>query len=199
MRAVPALTPNGESEFRVISIAKGDGEESMAAREWLLECHRPFIEAVVSRFHSRRDDREDAMQAGILGLLVALDRYDPTRGIPLWGFARAHVLGHVVRALRHRLRDPRLLDISWLADSGEVEVPDEASISAVTRFVGVLPQRLQYLVRRVFWEGASQADVARELGVSRKTVTVMMHKVYRLGRQMLFAYGRQAAAYDEAS
>jgi RNA polymerase sigma factor (sigma-70 family) len=57
-------------------------------REELIDEYRPLI-ANVARPYWRRDsiERHELMQQGVVGLLEALNRYDPSLGTPFWAYA----------------------------------------------------------------------------------------------------------------
>jgi RNA polymerase primary sigma factor len=57
-------------------------------REELVEAFRPLI-ANVARPYRRQGalDRDELMQQGVVGLLRALERYDPSLGTPFWAYA----------------------------------------------------------------------------------------------------------------
>lgn len=59
---------------------------------------------------------------------------------------------------------------------------------AIRRFVEDLPIRQREIVMRVFWEGESQASVARSLGISGAAVSKTLSKVLAVGRAQLKAY-----------
>jgi len=57
-------------------------------REELIDAFRPLI-AGVARAYRRGGmvEREELMQQGVVGLLTALERYDPSLGTPFWAYA----------------------------------------------------------------------------------------------------------------
>jgi RNA polymerase primary sigma factor len=57
-------------------------------RDALVEAYLPLI-AGVARPYRRRGviDRDELMQQGVVGLLRALERYDPSLGTPFWAYA----------------------------------------------------------------------------------------------------------------
>jgi len=57
--------------------------------------------SLAHRFPSRRESREDLVQVARLGLIHAVDRFEPSRNRPFVAFARATILGE----LKHHLRD----------------------------------------------------------------------------------------------
>jgi RNA polymerase primary sigma factor len=47
----------------------------------------PMIASVARAYRRSAVDREELTQEGVVGLLRALERYDPERGVPFWGYA----------------------------------------------------------------------------------------------------------------
>ena len=73
------------TERRLVQAAK-DGDRR--AREELVEAFLPLIAGVARVYRgSPSITRVELMQEGVVGLLRALERYDPTLGVPFWGYA----------------------------------------------------------------------------------------------------------------
>jgi RNA polymerase sigma factor (sigma-70 family) len=74
------------SRERALVLAAQSGDP--AARERLVEVFLPAIGSVARRYRSSAAvDRMELMQEGVVGLLRALDRFDPTLGTPFWAYA----------------------------------------------------------------------------------------------------------------
>jgi RNA polymerase primary sigma factor len=58
-----------------------------AAREQLIEKLLPLVASFARRFPTEGLEHTDLLQEGIVGLLRALDRYDPARGVPFPAYA----------------------------------------------------------------------------------------------------------------
>jgi RNA polymerase primary sigma factor len=73
------------TERRLVQAAKaGD----LRAREELAEAFLPLIAGVARIYRgSPSITRVELIQEGVVGLLRALERYDPTLGVPFWGYA----------------------------------------------------------------------------------------------------------------
>lgn len=81
-----------------------------AAREELVERYRPLSEYLARRFSGRGEPVEDLAQVAAIGLLNAVDRFDPERGVKFTTFATATIVGELKRHLRDRgwtVRVPR--------------------------------------------------------------------------------------------
>lgn len=73
------------TERRLVQAAK-DGDRR--AREELVEAFLPLIAGVARVYRgSPSITRVELMQEGVVGLLRALERYDPGLGVPFWGYA----------------------------------------------------------------------------------------------------------------
>jgi RNA polymerase primary sigma factor len=73
------------TERRLVQAAK-DGDRR--AREELVEAFLPLIAGVARVYRgSASITRVELMQEGVVGLLRALERYDPALGVPFWGYA----------------------------------------------------------------------------------------------------------------
>jgi RNA polymerase sigma-B factor len=80
------------------------------ARRQLIERHLPLVRALVRRFAGRGEPLDDLVQVGAVGLIKAVDRFDPSRGVPLEAYAVPTIQGEIRRHLRdsgHPLRLPR--------------------------------------------------------------------------------------------
>ena len=76
-------------------------DDDPAAREELIRRYLPFARSLARRYRASSESREDLEQVASVGLVSAIDRYDPERGIPFRGFAAPTILGE----LRHHFRD----------------------------------------------------------------------------------------------
>lgn len=72
-----------ESTELVVRARAGD----LAAREQLIDRLLPLISALARRFRTEGLDQTDLIQEGIVGVLRALERFDPDRGVPFAAFA----------------------------------------------------------------------------------------------------------------
>src|SRR4029450_5204687 len=81
-----------------------------AARDDLAREFLPLAEYFARRFSGRGEPIEDLTQTASLGLLNAIDRFDPDRGVPFATYAAATIVGQLKPHFRARgwaLRVPR--------------------------------------------------------------------------------------------
>lgn len=71
------------------------------SRDATIESHLPLVESIARRYAGAGEPLEDLVQAGRVGLIKAVDRYDPARHDDLAALARRTIEGEI----RHHLRD----------------------------------------------------------------------------------------------
>ncbi|MGQ0551361.1 MAG: sigma-70 family RNA polymerase sigma factor [Armatimonadota bacterium] len=166
-----------------------------AARAALVELCAPLVLGTASAY-ATQGLRDDLVQEGFLGLLRAIDRYDPARGTPFLAFARHFVRGgisHYVRDHRWILRPPRsaerpLRTLSLDAAQGrDRDALSPMAHSLVRREDTMSDDRIVLIdalatlghVQRtvVFYShfvGLTQVEVARRVGISQKHVSRLL-------------------------
>ncbi|HEX4108431.1 MAG TPA: sigma-70 family RNA polymerase sigma factor, partial [Solirubrobacteraceae bacterium] len=70
------------------------------ARDELVHLYLPFARRLARRYARTSESMEDLVQVASLGLVKALDRYDPSRGTGFAGFATPTILGELRRHFR---------------------------------------------------------------------------------------------------
>ncbi|WP_422724047.1 SigB/SigF/SigG family RNA polymerase sigma factor [Kitasatospora purpeofusca] len=124
--------------------------EHTYVRDTLIELNLPLVRYASARFRSRNEPMEDIVQVGTIGLIKAIDRFDPERGVEFPTFAMPTVVGEIKRFFR---------DTSW-----SVRVPrrlQELRL-ALTKAGDELAQRLD--------RSPTVAELAACLGVSEEDV-----------------------------
>jgi RNA polymerase sigma-B factor len=103
-----------------VTRVEGSSRREQNARNALIERHLPLARVLALRYRRSPEEIDDLIQVASLGLVKAVDRWDPARGVPFVGFAVPTILGE----LRHHLRDSswcvrpprRLQDLSQSVD-----------------------------------------------------------------------------------
>ena len=75
-------------------------EGDLEAREELIQGMLPFVRRVARRYAGRGEPLDDLIQAGCIGLLKAIDRFDLGRGVRLTSFAEPNIAGEIKRHFR---------------------------------------------------------------------------------------------------
>jgi RNA polymerase sigma-B factor len=73
-----------------------------AACEVLVHRYRPLVRSCVRRFQNSPEPYEDLLQVGYVGLIKAINNYDPAAGTGLAGYALPCVSGEIKRYFRDK-------------------------------------------------------------------------------------------------
>jgi len=85
IQALGRQAPLAQAAERRLVLAAQAGDR--AARARLVETFMPLISALARTYRSGQVQRLELLQEGVVGLLRALERFDPERGVPFWGYA----------------------------------------------------------------------------------------------------------------
>lgn len=87
-------------------------EGDVGAREKLVMSHMNLVRFLANKFKNRGEPLDDLIQVGYLGLLKAIDRFDPSRGLEFTTYATPTIMGEIKRHFRDKgwsVRVPRRL------------------------------------------------------------------------------------------
>src|SRR5947207_5143018 len=88
-----------------------------ALRDTLIEAHLGLAEYLARRFSNRGEPLDDLVQVASVGLLKAVDRFDPDRGVEFSTYATHTVVGELKRHFRDKgwaVRAPRRMQELYL-------------------------------------------------------------------------------------
>ena len=78
------------------------GQRRMAACELLVVRYRYLVRSCVQRYNRGPEPAEDLMQVGYVGLVAAINNFDPAVGCSLATYARSHIDGEIKRYFRDK-------------------------------------------------------------------------------------------------
>jgi RNA polymerase sigma-B factor len=105
----------------------------------------PMVRRAAARFAGRGENLEDLIQVGTVGLIKAVDRFDPSRETPFVNYAMPTILGEVKRHFRDkswsvrvsRARQELYLEISRLIPTMAQELGRSPSVSDISGRLGI--------------------------------------------------------------
>jgi RNA polymerase sigma-B factor len=163
------MTPTGRQErnsrdtatARLLSAYREN--DDARARDRLVKLYMPLVEGLANRHDRRGAEHDDLVQAGSIGLLNAIERFDPKRGDEFAAFAVPTIAGEMKRHLRDRaaiVRLPRSLH--------------EASVR--------LPRAREALTASL-GRGPTAAELAAEIRVSEEDLGRLETTIARAGEE----------------
>jgi RNA polymerase sigma-B factor len=133
-----------------VAALSADEPSRPALRQQAIEAWLPLARLLAHRYTGRGEPTDDLTQTATVGLIKAVDRFDPDRGVDFAGYAIPTILGEIKRHFRDHtwsVRPPRHLQERGLAII-------EAT-STLTQTLGRTP---------------TVADIATDLGVTQEDV-----------------------------
>ena len=136
--------------LRKLGVLPVDSFERRNLREYIVRRCLPLAEHIARRYDGRGEPRDDLVQTARLGLLNAIDRFDPDSGNDFLSFAVPTIMGEVKRYFR---------DSGW-----SVHVPRrlKESRAQITTATADLSQRMG--------RAPTPTELAGELGMDRQEV-----------------------------
>jgi RNA polymerase sigma-B factor len=128
------------------------------ARAVLIERYMPLARRLASRYHRTGEPADDLVQVAALGLVKAVDRWDPDRGLAFSSYAVPTILGELRRYFRDAtwcVRPPRSVQETYVAIEQARDAVEAATGRAAT--VTDLAGRLRRSPEEV-GEGLGAAD-----------------------------------------
>lgn len=165
----------------------------LEARQSLIEHYQPLVFREAMKYGLQEAVTLDLIQEGTVGLMEAVERYDPSLGVAFSLYALHRVRGRMLNFLRKN-------GAEVLLEDGEEEkvflteaIPDTAFESAdksvlnmaVSHAVSRLPLKEQDVIRRVYLNEQTAAETANAMDVSTAYVYRLEKRGIRRLRGML--------------
>ena len=121
---------------------KEEGDEE--AREQLIVSHVNLVRYISAKFKNRGEPLDDLIQVGTIGLIKAIDRFDPSRGLEFTTYATPTIMGEIKRHFRDKgwtIRVPRRLQelsakVNSATDELTARLQRSPSIEEVAEYLG---------------------------------------------------------------
>ena len=138
----------------VIMLPEGSPDRSELRRQ-AIEDNMAFAQRLARRFRDRGEPTDDLAQVAMVGLVNAIDGYDPSRGCEFAGYATPTIVGEIRRYFRDkgwRIKVPRRLqELRLQVNRARVELSQTMAASP------------------------TNADLAAHLGVTEEDVAEAIH------------------------
>ena len=121
---------------------KEEGDEE--ARAQLIVSHINLVRYIAAKFKNRGEPLDDLIQVGTIGLIKAIDRFDPSRGLEFTTYATPTIMGEIKRHFRDKgwtIRVPRRLQelsakVNSATDELTARLQRSPSIEEVAEYLG---------------------------------------------------------------
>lgn len=180
-----------EDEDKYIKLAKdGDSE----ARNKLIEHNLRLVAHIVKKYENRRDDVEDLISIGTIGLIKGIDSYSYKHGTRITTYCARCIENEILMYYRGDKKNSKNISLNesvgFDKDGNEItfldilktpkpdfalDIHNQTNISLLKKYFPVLtPREKEIIIKRYGLNGTdeiTQKTIAKELGISRSYVS----------------------------
>lgn len=179
---------------------------SQAARQKLIEHNLRLVAHIIKKYYASQNDQEDLISIGTIGLIKAIDTFDPAKGIRLSSYASRCIENEILMFFRSgrksaqdvSLNEPidtdkegnalTILDTMAVDDTIVESIDTKMKSEKLYRFLqsSLTPREREVVCRRYGLLGFApqpQRVVAKRLGISRSYISRIEKKALEKLRQ----------------
>ena len=186
LRRLAAIPPLGPASEHELAVRSWHGET--AARDELITSSLRIVVLRARMLGLRGSRLLDAVQAGTIGLIEAVDRFDPYRGCRLSTYA----WWWIGRAMQQSVPTPDSAQrLDFISDSGPRTVGDDHLLDGLTEDLAEV-LRARFGTEVGLGQPTSRVEVARQLGLTVSQVRTREAKALDHIRSRLARVGHRA-------
>jgi RNA polymerase sigma factor (sigma-70 family) len=170
------------------------------ARATIIEAYQPLVFHIYGKLAlSLGEETVDVISEGTVGLIHAVDNYDPHRGVPFKSYAYLRVKGAMIDYLRSQkisVKGGELREFdffSQLAAEGEDRVSLER-LEFLFGQLGELSPREAEIIRGLYQDGLSQRELAARLGCTPANISILHGRAIKRLKKMVADERRRGMA-----
>jgi RNA polymerase sporulation-specific sigma factor len=188
--AFPQPLSEAEEEKNLKLMAEGDS----SARNRLIEHNLRLVAHIVKKFENTGEDTEDLISIGTIGLIKAIESYQPNKGTKLATYAARCIENEILmylRSLKKTRKDVSIhepigtdkegneITLQEILGTERDEIVDFVQMKIeqqkIYQYIHILDEREQEVIRSRFGlnneEERTQREIAKDLGISRSYVS----------------------------
>lgn len=190
------LSSEKEKELIKRMINKGDTQ----ARSELIEHNLRLVSHIIKKYYSGYDEQDDLISIGTIGLIKAIDSFNPDKGIKLATYAARCIENEILMHFRSKKKDSNVVSINEPIDTDsegnpltlfdivycEDTISDDIDLKIKTKKLYSLLDEItnerdkEIIIRRYGLYNQreqTQREIASELNISRSYVSRIEKKV----------------------
>ncbi|MBY8883468.1 RNA polymerase sigma factor SigF [Streptomyces sp. PTM05] len=158
-------------------------EEYQYVRNTLIELNMALVRFAAKRFGNRADQMEDILQVGTIGLIKAVDRFDPDYGVEFVTFALPTIVGEIKRFFRDTswaVRVPRRLqelriDLAKATDALSAELDRAPTVGELAERLNITEEEV--LEARIAANAYSAGSIDAQAGDEEDDGTAWANRI----------------------
>lgn len=143
----------------------------------LIEENIGLVYKVVSHFYVSKYDRNDLVQAGLMGLQYAIEHFDEKLGNKLSTYAIPFIIGSVKKELNNiKMLDDYIEEMELIVDESTKSNNENDYCEVIKN----LDKKMQLIYQMKFIEGFTEQKIANHLGINQSTVSRKIKKIIEI-------------------
>lgn len=172
-------TEEGDVYFLIKQIQQHPDDEK--AKEQLVLRYRGLVHAVAKKYSRKRDNQEDLAQVGMIGLLLAANRYDESHGAAFETYAIPTIIGEIKRFIRDKtwsVHVPRKIKelgpkINMAVDELTNVFERSPTVAEIAAYVEVSEEDILETMEMTSSYKALSVDYPREIDTEGSTMSIL--------------------------
>lgn len=162
-------------------------EGKAEARQLLIESYQPFVFKLVKQVGAGEEIMMDLIQEGNVGLIDAIEAFDPDRNIKFSTFAIYHIRGRVKDYLKVQLK-PQIITEVLPQDYLEKQVERKIALDTIKEFMLELPVKEREVMEGIYLADKKAELLAREMGITLSYLYRLQKKAIKRIRGKLSSF-----------
>ncbi len=153
--------------------------------EYIINEHIGLVYTIASRFKVSAFDRDDLIQAGLMGLITAASRFDIQKGYKFSTFAVPYILGSIKKELRsikpeiEKFDVKKYLELELMNRHTSKELSEELLINKEDLILEL--SKLTLIEKEIFIlkfkDNLTESKIAEMLNISQSTVSRKLKRI----------------------
>ena len=189
---IPLLKPSEERRLWL----QYKEQNNLQARQELIYRYQPLVCKIVTILKPSEQVYLDLFQEGVVGLVEAVERFEPSRGFKFSTYARFRIRGRALTYLQKHTRHPQNMSesdqLSLLVQNLETDEPDPDEnaedsflLDRIYECVEALPEKEKEAFVAVVLKEEEPKQVAKRMEISRSYLSRLLKKSWKRIRDML--------------
>lgn len=178
-------SPIPQEEEVILAERASTGDES--ARNRLIESNLRYVVAVAMRYVNQGLSTMELISAGNIGLMIAAERFDTTRGFKFFTYADYWIRQRIEIELRER-RNGKAISLDTIlgeTNHGQIPSPDptpsddverEETYLLLQKALAELDERDRRILELYYCEGFKDPRIAKEMGVTPARINQLRNR-----------------------
>lgn len=188
-RDLPGMLPPQEQKQAFAQLAEGDKQ----AREKLINHNLRFLVLIIKQLNPHINDWEDFFSVGEIGLIKAVDTFNPSKGNKFTTYASTCIRNEIFMSLRKDKK--RRQDVSLetpvadadstftleqtlpATDNTEQSAINNLEVAKLRELVANLDERDRAIIQAIFFDDLPEHEVSKKLNISQSYVSRLKKKI----------------------